>query len=475
MSSPHMPRGRMAEALVLAAFDGVYIFIAYFLAIVVTPGHFAPFVDASFEHSLYYVVFVLFWFWECLELGLWGTARNEDSGTYLMLMIKGLAKAMVFSTFVLVLITDQSLDKYLMAAFFGISLILLLIARPLFQAALMLFRWKFYAPRRVLIVGANERTAHLIHIMQSRAYLGYRIEGFIESDPARAAVLEKLGIMHRGGFDSLNAVLAEHDIDEVFVSLPVRSCYDMLESMEQVCEKNHIPLYLVADIFPMRIAKRCLGHIGDVPVVSFSAVPESRALLAIKRAFDFFASSALILAFSPIFIATAIAIKRDSKGPVFFFQERVGQNQRRFKMVKFRSMRIDAEEIRASLEAMNEADGPVFKIKNDPRITRVGRFIRKFSIDELPQLFNVWVGQMSLVGPRPPIPSEVIQYTWTQRRRLSVKPGMTGLWQVSGRSNIDFEHWVELDLTYIDSWSLWLDFVILLRTFGAVIEGRGAA
>jgi len=210
--------------------------------------------------------------------------------------------------------------------------------------------------------------------------------------------------------------------------------------------------------------------------LSLSTIPEAQAQLAFKRLFDFVVSSLLILMLLPVlFIPLAILIKLESKGPVFFLQERVGQNQRRFKMIKFRSMVANAEELRAALEAMNEADGPVFKIRKDPRITRIGGFIRKYSVDEFPQLFNVWMGQMSLVGPRPPIPAEVEEYTWSQRRRLSVRPGMTGLWQVSGRSDVGFEEWVELDLTYIDNWSVMQDVMILLKTFGAVVRGRGAA
>ena len=214
---------------------------------------------------------------------------------------------------------------------------------------------------------------------------------------------------------------------------------------------------------------------GKIPMLSLSTVPESTAQLAFKRLLDIVVSLSLLIGLSPFFLLVAILIKLESPGPVFFLQERVGMNQRRFKIYKFRSMVADAEEQRKNLETLNEADGPVFKIRNDPRITRVGRFIRKYSIDELPQLINVLRGEMSLVGPRPPIPAEVEQYTWDQRRRLSVKPGMTGLWQVSGRSDLSFKEWVELDLRYIDSWSIWEDFAILLKTFRVVIEGRGAA
>jgi exopolysaccharide biosynthesis polyprenyl glycosylphosphotransferase len=177
---------------------------------------------------------------------------------------------------------------------------------------------------------------------------------------------------------------------------------------------------------------------------------------------------------SPVFVATAIAVKLDSPGPVFFRQTRVGKNGRPFKMLKFRSMHVDAEARLESLRGLNEVSGPVFKMKNDPRITRVGAFIRRTSLDELPQFLNVLSGEMSIVGPRPPVPSEVRQYQRWQRRRLSVKPGITCTWQVSGRSNVSFDQWMKLDLEYIDTWSLWQDIQICFRTVPAVLLSRGA-
>ncbi|MEK7794968.1 MAG: exopolysaccharide biosynthesis polyprenyl glycosylphosphotransferase, partial [Candidatus Hydrogenedentota bacterium] len=269
--------------------------------------------------------------------------------------------------------------------------------------------------------------------------------------------------------------IGSHRVGEVYVTLPIRTYYSDIETISNACAARRIPLRLVAELFPLKVASNELMYVDDVALLSLSAVPEERIRLAMKRAIDFLASTLLLLVlFVPLFIV-ALLIKADSRGPIFFAQERVGQNRRRFSMLKFRSMVVDAEARRAGLDALNEADGPVFKIRNDPRITRVGRFIRKYSVDEFPQLINVWLGQMSLVGPRPPLASEVEKYSWDQRRRLSVKPGMTGLWQVSGRSNVGFEEWVALDLQYIDTWSVWSDFKILLKTFGAVVRGRGAA
>jgi exopolysaccharide biosynthesis polyprenyl glycosylphosphotransferase len=217
-----------------------------------------------------------------------------------------------------------------------------------------------------------------------------------------------------------------------------------------------------------------LGELDGLPMLSFNRAPTDEVALLFKRAFDLVSSAAAILAFSPVLLATAIAIKLESPGPVFFRQVRVGKNGRPFKMYKFRSMRLDAESRLESLRAQNEASGPVFKMKNDPRVTRVGHFIRRTSIDELPQFLNVLLGEMSVVGPRPPVPGEVRQYQRWQRRRLSVKPGITCTWQVSGRSNISFDEWMALDLEYIDTWSLWRDVQICLQTIPAVLTSRGA-
>jgi exopolysaccharide biosynthesis polyprenyl glycosylphosphotransferase len=211
------------------------------------------------------------------------------------------------------------------------------------------------------------------------------------------------------------------------------------------------------------------------PALSFGVVHHSRSALFLKRVLDVVCASALLLLLSPVLAIAAIASKLDSAGPVLFRQKRCGLNGRIFDVLKLRSMHVDAEMRRAELVALNEMDGPVFKIRNDPRVTRVGRWLRRLSVDELPQLWNVVRGEMSLVGPRPPIPGEVDEYDVAQRRRLSMRPGITCLWQVEGRNTIGFTEWVQLDLDYIDRWSLLLDFTILLRTLPAVVKGTGAS
>ena len=229
-----------------------------------------------------------------------------------------------------------------------------------------------------------------------------------------------------------------------------------------------------ANFLGLRVAQAELTEVEGRPIISFSATPRNAEALFIKRVMDITLASLALLVSAPMMAAIAIAIKlEDPAGGVFFGQERSGLYGRTFKMWKFRSMVSNAEALKAKLQAENEMDGPVFKMTHDPRITRVGRFIRKTSLDEFPQFWNVLVGEMSLVGPRPPIPAEVAQYERWQMRRLSMKPGITCIWQVSGRNNIDFKTWMKLDLQYIDNWSLFLDLKLLLKTPYAVIAGTG--
>jgi exopolysaccharide biosynthesis polyprenyl glycosylphosphotransferase len=209
-------------------------------------------------------------------------------------------------------------------------------------------------------------------------------------------------------------------------------------------------------------------------MLAFTRTPSDALALAGKRVFDVVGSALALALFAPVVVAATVAIKLGSPGTVFFRQLRVGLNGRPFQMLKFRSMYQDAEERLEALRARNEMSGPVFKMKNDPRVTPIGRFLRRTSLDELPQFWNVLKGEMSLVGPRPPIPAEVRQYKRWQRRRLSVRPGITCLWQISGRNNVDFDRWMELDLEYIDRWSLWTDLTICLKTIPAVLSARGA-
>jgi exopolysaccharide biosynthesis polyprenyl glycosylphosphotransferase len=276
-----------------------------------------------------------------------------------------------------------------------------------------------------------------------------------------------------GTVSQLGQILDDNVIDEVIFAVP-RERLSSVEGAFRLCQEQGAGTRVCLDLFEVNGAHAALGEMDGLPMLSFNSAPTDEVALLFKRAFDVLSSSVAILLLSPAFIATAIAVKLDSSGPIFFRQTRVGKNGRPFKMLKFRSMHVDAEDRLASLQALNEASGPVFKMRNDPRVTRVGRFIRRTSLDELPQFLNVFSGEMSIVGPRPPVPAEVKKYQRWQRRRLSVKPGITCTWQVSGRSDISFDQWMKLDLEYIDTWSLWQDIQICFRTVPAVLLSRGA-
>jgi len=275
--------------------------------------------------------------------------------------------------------------------------------------------------------------------------------------------------------EQLNSIIAAQPVDEVLVALPIDKYGPLVEAIVRQCEEQGITVRLRTEMSHLQVARLYVDELEGLPVMTIQSGPADSWPLTVKRVIDIVGSAALLAALAPFFAVVALLIKSDSSGSVFFTQERVGYNKRRFKMIKFRTMIVDAERQQELLEHMNEVEGPVFKIKKDPRITRVGAFLRRFSIDELPQLVNVLKGDMSLVGPRPlPVRDvERIDIQW-HKRRFSIKPGITCLWQVNGRSNVSFNEWVRMDLDYIDKWSLGLDFLILLKTIPAVLRGPGA-
>jgi exopolysaccharide biosynthesis polyprenyl glycosylphosphotransferase len=275
----------------------------------------------------------------------------------------------------------------------------------------------------------------------------------------------------------LRKFMRSNVVDEVVVTLPMRSLHSYASEIAELCEEQGILLRVVSNIFDLKRARtKAEDFEGDSHITHRTGTVVAGWPAVIKWSVDFTVSLVLVVFFSPLFLLVAALIKLTSPGPVFFLQERLGLNKRRFKIYKFRTMTADAESRMKEIEHLNEVSGPVFKIKNDPRITAIGKFLRSTSIDELPQLFNVLKGDMSLVGPRPMAVRDYEGFNedW-QRRRFSVRPGITCLWQVLGRNSIPFEQWMELDLQYIDRWSLWLDFQILMKTIPAVLKGSGAS
>jgi exopolysaccharide biosynthesis polyprenyl glycosylphosphotransferase len=329
------------------------------------------------------------------------------------------------------------------------------------------------AVRNVLIVGSGRRAANLYHELQHHGHDGVRVYGFVDSSTDGAD--EDIACRMLGTLEDLEDILVRHVIDDVLITLPIKSRYEAIQDTIALCERLGIRAAYLADIFQSSLARPALERTGQFPVVRMHMVTDDHRLL-IKRAMDLIGGGLGLAVLSPLMVLIAVAIKITSRGPVIFKQERYGLNKRRFWMYKFRTMVANAELMQAELEAQNEATGPVFKIRNDPRVTSLGRVLRRTSLDELPQLFNVLHGDMSLVGPRPLPVRDVHRFSesWLMRR-FSVPPGVTGLWQISGRSDVGFDRWVALDLEYIDRWSLGLDLVILAKTLPAVVRGRGAA
>jgi exopolysaccharide biosynthesis polyprenyl glycosylphosphotransferase len=284
-----------------------------------------------------------------------------------------------------------------------------------------------------------------------------------------------IGALYLGESINLEKVLRTVPVDEVYLAVSALRQADAMRVVTRECERLGVPFALPAYYFPMARARPSHEHAITDGYVHYVTVSSKPRQMALKRLFDIVASAIALVLLFPAFLVLALAIKLTSKGPIFFGQVRVGLVGKPFHMFKFRSMVVNAGELRQSLESHNEQSGPVFKIKDDPRITTIGRWIRKHSFDELPQLINVLRGEMSIVGPRPPVPSEVEEYEPWQRRRLSVRPGLTCIWQVSGRNQIAFEEWMYLDLRYIDHWSLIYDFNLIFRTLPVIVTGRGAS
>ncbi len=321
--------------------------------------------------------------------------------------------------------------------------------------------------RNILIVGTMEKGRKMGRLISRYSDWGLRILGYVDvnGSPKGGDVL--------GTVADLPQIIEDNIVDEI-IFVGDRPSLDLLDQTLELCKEQGIRMRVAADFFPAKVSNVSMEFLESVPVMTFSSTPEHGFSHLVKRVLDIVISTALLVILLPFLIVIGVLVKLTSKGPIIYRQTRCGLYGRKFTLYKIRSMRDGAEDVLWEIKHLNEMDGPVFKMRNDPRVTPLGRFLRKSSIDELPQFWNVLRGDMSLVGPRAPLPDEVKEYTRWQRRRLSVKPGITCLWQVSGRNEIDFHEWMKLDLHYIDNWSLLLDFKILLRTFPVVLFGKGA-
>ena len=394
--------------------------------------------------------------------------------------LKEIAQAVVFCSTVLLVAAQvgrwPTINFITVLIFAFVSFAFIAEMRLLLRLNLRRLRKRGHNVKALLVVGGGSRGRRFAERLQRRLDLGYKLVGYVDSDPEFAHEA-MAGAAWLGSVEDLPSILSREVVDEATIALPIKSHYTQIEHAIAVLEEQGITTHLLSDLFPQKLARSHTGELDGVPIVSLHSVPPFSWRTEAKRLIDVIVGTVLLLLLSPLFVLAAVAIKLDSAGPVFFVQDRFGLNKRRFRMIKFRTMRADAEARMKELEHLNEKSGtPIFKIKNDPRITRIGRWLRKTSIDELPQLINVLFGEMSIVGPRPLSVRDALrmELAW-QRRRFSVKPGLTCLWQVSGRSNLSFEQWMELDLEYIDRWSLKLDASILLRTIPAIMSARGAS
>ncbi len=317
------------------------------------------------------------------------------------------------------------------------------------------------AKPRIILVGPPDETAALLRQLQAEAASDFEVAARLDLNTAPV--------------DRLVELMHEHSPNGVLLAAQ-HTLFGQIEQAITVCEREGVEVWLLADFFKPQISKTSIALFLGRPVLVFRSAPATVWPLLVKQALDSVGALVLLILLSPVMLAVALGTRLTSGGPVLFRQQRSGLNGRPFTMLKFRSMVSNAEQLRHELEALNEMTGPVFKVTQDPRITPFGRFLRKYSLDELPQLWNVLTGDMSLVGPRPLPVHEVQRFDDpAHRRRLSVKPGLTCLWQISGRNHVrEFQEWVKLDLQYIDNWSLWLDLSILLRTVPVVIAGTGA-
>ncbi|HTS38242.1 MAG TPA: sugar transferase [Candidatus Solibacter sp.] len=392
-----------------------------------------------------------------------------------------LAKAISIGTFVIFvghyLFHIKLITPKFLVAFWASGVLVAMISRVIMRLFLAQVRLHGRNLRDMLIVGINARGVQFANKIKESPALGYRIVGFVDHDRPELEAFRSSGYKRVTDFEGLPSFLRKNVVDEVVIALPMRSMHEEASEVAALCEEQGILIRFASTLFDLKISRRRVEEVvdGDSLITHYTGSLEGWPVV-IKRVIDIVGSALMLILLSPVLLLAAVLIKLTSKGPVMFVQQRLGLNKRHFGIYKFRTMVVDAEKRMKEIEHLNEVSGPVFKIKNDPRITPIGKFLRKTSIDELPQLLNVFKGDMSLVGPRPlPIRDyEGFSEDW-QRRRFSIRPGITCLWQIGGRSSISFEKWMELDLQYIDKWSLWLDLEILVKTIPAVLKGSGAA
>ncbi len=433
------------------------------------------------EHDFYLVapVQVLLLGWSVVvwvAVGMWWQIYDRIDAADSRVIMRDTFRQCLLATVVIVLFEFAlrlDLSRSFLAMFAVFAWVLQCLFRLNAGRVLGMMRREFGAPSYIMVVGLGDAAMRMGRQIEEAASYGVRLSGFL-AEPGDAAPEEvELGAKYPvRPLADLPNLLGHHVIDEIIFAVDSRRLAE-LEEVFLLCDEEGIRTRVAVDFFPHINSQVYLDRLGGSPLLTFSATPHDEIRLLVKRATDVLVAGAALILVSPFMLLIALLIRATSPGRAIFRQTRCGLNGRRFVFYKFRSMCEDAEAKRAALEHLN-AKSTAFKIHNDPRLTPVGRWLRKFSIDEWPQLWNVLKGDMSLVGPRPPLPEEVEQYKRWQRRRLRMRPGLTCLWVISGRDQVDFETWMRMDMQYIDTWSLGLDWKIMLRTIPQVLSGRGA-
>jgi exopolysaccharide biosynthesis polyprenyl glycosylphosphotransferase len=411
-----------------------------------------------------------------VTIGLWlGIYEKLDSG-HPRVILRDTVRQCAYGALCLVLfeyLLRLDLSRSFLGLFSVYAWVLLLLFRLTAGRVVGVIRRGFAAPHYVMVVGTGERAIRMAEALEQSAEYGVRLRGFLSEQTEGAPAEIALGALYKvQPIGELPSILRQHVVDEIIFAVGSESLAD-LEEVFLLCDEEGVRTRVAVDFFPHVNSTVSLDRFGSTPVLTFSAAPYDEIRLLVKRLTDIAAAAAGLVVLAPFMAVISIVIRLTSPGPAIFRQVRCGLNGRRFLFYKFRSMCQNAEELKPALEHLNTRE-TVFKIPDDPRLTTVGRYLRKFSIDEWPQLWNVLRGDMSLVGPRPAVPGEVDRYQRWQRRRLRMRPGLTCLWAISGRDNVDFETWMKLDMQYIDNWSLALDWKILLRTIPHVLMGHGA-
>lgn len=425
------------------------------------------------EFREYKIIFLLIgplWFVLLDNFGLGKMTRVKMYSTLLVeyITVVGIGMGFVFTA--IVIMDFDMISRMVLFIFAGINLLVLFSYKFIVYRIMKFLRGKGYNSRSVLIIADDDSYYFIDRLIDTKDW-GFKVWAIMtDSKYIRAKYRKNYTVLPE--YKNMADVIDSKALDEVMYCKGALD-QDEIRNLIYACSEVGVTFRMQSELLSVVSVRSQLAYFNQLPFLTFMNTPSNYLALKIKLAMDYLAAAFIVLCISPVLLIIALSIKLNDGGPIFFAQKRVGKNGRRFPCLKFRTMVTNAEALKAGLMAQNEQEGPVFKIKKDPRVTRIGHFLRRTSLDELPQFFNVLRGEMSIVGPRPPVPAEVLQYERWQRRRLSMKPGITCIWQVSGRNNIPFDQWMKMDMQYIDTWSLKLDFVLFLKTFKVMLTGDG--